>query len=474
MAPENNATRIRRELLVRLAREVFEGGDLGRLDRIPLEMRPRGEKDPLRCCVYQERAILKYRLMALLGFNTQDEEDELRPVSDYAREALQRPARDPRLLSVIDDACSACTRGNYFVSNACRGCMAQTCAFHCPKQAIHFEQGRSIIDPDLCISCGKCQAACSFNAIVRVPVPCEEACPVDAIARKETGKQDILHDRCVACGRCMQACPFGAIVEQSELVEILGALARQEPMVALVAPSLTVQFDASLEQVVGALKQLGFHAVVEVASGAQDTAEHEARELQERLEAGEPFMTTSCCPAFTGTLRQALPALAPRISHTPTPLHFTAQRAAEAFPGIPKVFLSPCLAKRREVLANPQVDRVMTFEELGAALVARGIEVDQCEPEPAALVGTPAGRGFAGSGGVRGAVLSLLDEELAQTLGTELITGLGKESLRQWRTHAAGKGQAMFLEGMACEDGCISGPCTLCPPRLARRRLPKP
>jgi len=469
MAPENNATRIRRELLVRLAREIFKG-DLAQLDRIALEMRPRGEKDPLRCCVYQERAILKYRLMALLGFNTQDEEDELKPLSEYAKEALQRPKRDPRLLSVLDDACSACTKGNYFVSNACRGCMAQSCAFHCPKQAIHFEQGRSIIDPELCISCGKCQQACSFHAIVRVPVPCEEACPVDAITRKETGKQDILHDRCVACGRCMQACPFGAIVEQSELVEILGALARKEPMVALVAPSLAVQFDASLEQLVGALKQLGFHAVVEVAAGAQETAQHEAQELKERLEAGDPFMTTSCCPAFTGTLRQVLPAMASRISHTPTPLHFTAQMTEAAFPGLPKVFLSPCLAKRREVLENPLVDRVLTFEELGAALVARGIEVDQCEPEKAALVGTQAGRGFAGSGGVRGAVLSLLDEELP----TELITGLGKESLRQWRIHAAGKGQAKFLEGMACEEGCISGPCTLCPPRLARRRLAAP
>jgi len=468
MPHDNNATRIRRELLVRLAKEIFDGQLVERADRIPLEMLPKMGRQPLRCCIHQERAILRYRAMAMLGFSVQDETDEIKPLSAYAQEALVRPSRDPRLLTVIEDACSACVRGKYFVSNACRGCMAQTCVFNCPKQAIRFENGHSVIDPEACVNCGRCQEVCAFNAIVRVAIPCEEACPVEAITRKEAGKQEINHERCIACGRCMQACPFGAIVEQSEMVEVLGALASGREMVALLAPSLGGQFAAPLEQVVGALRALGFKGVVEVAAGADLTAEQEARELGERLEAGDSFMTSSCCPAFKGLLNKRFPNLVPHISATPTPLHFAAGLAEASFPGLPRVFLSPCVAKRMEVLESKCVEHVLTFEELGAAFVAKGIDVDRCAAEDADVKASDGGRGFAASGGVRNAVLAGLKEEVP----TELLAGLGKESLRQLRLYAAGKGSARFLECMACESGCISGPCTLTPSKLARRRIP--
>lgn len=468
MHHDNNSTRIRRELMVNLTRILTEG-DLADLDRLPVTIRPRdfsGTRS--RCCIHTERAILRYRIMALLGFPVEEEADELRPLSDFAGEALARQGRDARLLTVIEEACSACVRGTYFVSNACRGCMAQPCRINCPKEAISFERGRSVIDEHLCVDCGKCEDLCPFNAIVHVPVPCEESCPVKAIDRRESGKQVIHHDLCISCGRCMQACPFGAVVETSELVDVLRALKGPRPVVALVAPALGGQFEGGMPRIATALRRIGFAAVAEVAAGADRVAEEEAAEVQARLAEGEPFLTSSCCPAYTGLVSKHLPALQGRVSHTPTPMQVTSELVAERWPEACQVFLSPCLAKRREVLDGERVDHVLTFEELGAIFTALDVDVAACGEGEADLTGSPAGRGFAATGGVRAAVEAHL---AGVDLAVDCISGLDRDGLKRLRPYTVGKGQARFLECMSCDGGCVTGPGVVTPGRTAARRM---
>lgn len=467
---KSNATLIRRQLMVKVARHFLAGTLVQGVDRIPLELRPKTyQGQRLRCCLHLERAILRYRLMALLGAPIEDETDELKPLGAYAEDALARRERDPRFLTVIDEACSACVKGTYFVTNACRGCMAQPCLLNCPRKAITIVGGRSQIDEEKCVNCGRCQDLCPFHAILPIPVPCEEACPVKAITRGEAGKQIIDHDRCIQCGSCLQACPFGAVVEPSEFLGVLGALDGPRSTVALFAPALAGQFDASPEQVVGALLDLGFDQVVEVASGADRTTQAEAEELVERLEGGDAFMTTSCCPSYTALVDKHLPELRPFVSHTPSPMAFTAREAAERFPGALRIFISPCVAKRREAMEDPFVDMVLTFEELGAALVAKGIEVGECPGTSAALVGSRSGRGYAISSGVRDAVARRLGTRI--DLRPDLISGLDREGVRRLKAYALGKGPGNFVESMSCEGGCINGPCVLVDSKVAKRRL---
>lgn len=462
--------RIRRELMVLLAKGSLDGSLERHIDRLPLELRPRHpRRDPMRCCVHSERAILRYRIMALLGFAAEDETDELKPLSAYAREARARRRRGTRLLTVIEEACSACERGKHVVTDACRGCAARSCMMNCPKKAIRLEHGRAFIDPGLCVDCGKCRDLCAFEAIHKRSVPCEAACPVDAIRQGEFGKQVIDEERCIDCGQCLARCPFGAIAEVSEFVPVMEALARGEGMVALAAPAIAGQFDASMDRIAGALRQAGFRAVVEVASGADAVAALEARELAERLESGEPYMTSSCCPAFTGFIAARVPAMKARVSATPTPLAVAAREAAFRFPGLRRVFLSPCVAKRREVLEGGLVDHVLTLEEVGALFEARGIAPAEACPSAPDLAGASGGRGFAAAGGVGAAVLDHFPPGKAPS--SEHLAGLGKVQQRTLQTYAAGRGPARFLEGMGCDGGCLSGPCTLADPKVAKRRL---
>ena len=173
-----------------------------------------------------------------MGFTPQDETNEAKQLKDYGKEALKRQNHAKSCLAVIDIACSACVKSQYMVTDACRGCFARPCVMNCPKQAISVVHGRSHIDPSLCVSCGKCMEVCPYHAIVKLPVPCEEACPVGAIRKDEHGVEHINEDTCISCGKCLQSCPFGAIVERSEMVDVLNLIHNSDKkVVAMLAPA---------------------------------------------------------------------------------------------------------------------------------------------------------------------------------------------------------------------------------------------
>lgn len=80
--------------------------------------------------------------------------------------------------------------------------------------------------------------SCPYHAIVYIPVPCEESCPVKAISKDEHGIEHIDENKCIYCGKCMNACPFGAIFEISQTFDVLQRIRKGEQVVAIVAPSI--------------------------------------------------------------------------------------------------------------------------------------------------------------------------------------------------------------------------------------------
>ena len=402
MLHDNNADRIRKEVLIRVAQALREDAAPDALDRIPLVMRTK-DGPASRCCVYRDRQTLKYRCMAALGFSAQEEEDELKPLNAYAKEAFEREELSDEVLSVIDMACSACIRSRYMATEACRGCIAHPCVLNCPKGAIRQVNGRAQIDAALCVNCGICMKACPYHAIIRLPIPCEEACPVGAITKDAHGRDMIDHEKCIYCGKCAQACPFGAIVERSQMVDVIRRIREGRFVVAMTAPSVAGQFPGTPGQLTAALLEAGFSAVEDVSEGAMQTAEAEAEEWREKQEEGLPFMTTSCCPAYVRAAERHIPELKKHVSATPSPMVLSARRVKERRPDAVTVFIGPCMAKRYEALHRDEVDYALTFDELGALLVAAGVDVAECaEPEAPADEERTAlgpGRRFAVSGG---------------------------------------------------------------------------
>ena len=470
MNVDNYADRLRREILIRVAKAVWGAAPEAELDHIAVEMRPRTGAQVSRCCIYKDRALIKYRCQAALGFGMEDETDETKPVSAYYREAMERTAPVQEILTVLDEACTACVRSRYMATDACRGCIAHPCLLNCPKQAIEMRNGQAYIRPEKCVNCGLCMNACPYHAIIRVPIPCEEACPVGAISKSENGRVSIDFAKCMYCGKCAQSCPFAAIVERSQMLDVMRALKGSEPVVALLAPSAAGQFPGTWGQLRMAVSALGFVDVMEVAAGAEETVALESVEFVERMEKGEPFMTSSCCPAFVETIRRHIPELLPRVSTTPSPMVLSARRAKARWPGARTVFMGPCLAKRWEARDLAEVDDVLTFEELGALLAAAGIDVARCEEEFTEKTPCAAARGFAASGGVARAIQLALPEGMEWK--PVLVDGLDRKSVAALKSYARqGNCPGHFIEGMSCAGGCLAGPRSLVPLRKGAAKL---
>ena len=468
LIPKNYANQMRSRILVNVVKSFYKDR-FETADEIPIELRPK-DYDSSRCCIYKDRAILKYRMMAAMGFTPQEETNEATRLSDYGKEALKRQNHAKSCLAVIDIACSACVKSQYMVTDACRGCFARPGVMNCPKQAISFVNGKSHIDPDLCVSCGKCKEVCPYHAIVKLPVPCEEACPVGAIRKDEHGVEHIDEEACISCGKCLQSCPFGAIVERSQMVDVLNLIHNTDKkVVAMLAPAVAGQFPFELNQIVGALKKIGFDDVVEVAAGADITSTNESEEFIERMGEGANFMTTSCCPAYYRAAQVHIPEIQPFVSHTKTPMYYTAEMLKKDQPDCISVFVGPCLAKRTEAEYDPNVDYVLTFEEMGAMFVGAGVEIGDCEPVEFAMVSSSQARKYPLSGGVAAAVGNLVEGKV--DFRPERIDGLTKDNIKLLKRYATKGCENNMIEVMCCEGGCIAGPGCIALAKKAARQV---
>lgn len=457
---------IRRDLLTRISKLLNEGTLEEKINRIPVEMRPR-YTETSRCCIHKDRAVLKYRIMALLGFNVEDEVDELTPLSGYARQAYEREAVSDVMLTVVDEACSSCVKANYVVTNMCRGCVARYCVMNCNKKAIDFVNGQAAIEAQKCVNCGICQKVCPFHAIIYQPVPCEESCPVGAISKNQHGIEQINKEKCINCGKCVSACPFGAIMEKTHFVELYKVFNSDKKVIALPAPAIAGQFKAPMEKIVGALKELGFDDVVEVAKGADVTTQNEAAELIDRLKEGAPFMTTSCCPSYVSLVEKHIPELQPYVSHTKTPMYYAAEIARKKYPDGVIVMIAPCPAKRKEAYYDPNVDYVVSFEEFGAMMEAHGISISHSRDEVIDNNITNVARGFGISGGVTNAVKAYAPYARIEPI---IVNGIDKQQIKMLKTlHEGCTGN--FVEVMSCEGGCVGGCNTIATQKIAQRQI---
>lgn len=442
---DTNVQWIKYQVLMEVIRRAYEGG-LENVYTIPRTIAP-GPKPDTRCCIHKERAVLMDRVHMVMGGNKDN----------------------PNVVEVLDEACDECPAGGMIVTDVCRGCLMHSCKEVCPKDAITIVDHRCHIDKTKCIECGKCASACPYSAIIAQKRPCIKSCKVKAISINEEDKAVIDNNKCIACGACIVSCPFGAISDKSLVLDIIKILKESENNTryrcyAVIAPAIVSQCRfGRIEQVVTAIKKLGFHQVVEAALGADITLYNEAHEFKEKAETSEnPVMTTSCCPAFVRFVETNFPELKDAISSSVSPMVMTARLIKHSDPTAKVVFIGPCAAKKMEYTLEKtggMIDSVMSFEELQAFVDARGIDTTQCEDtilDNASFYG----RIFAKSGG-----LALGVADVAKSLGVEGVRPCVMNGIDQCRQHLtllrAKKETANFFEGMACDGGCVGGPLSI-------------
>ena len=413
--------------------------------------------------IYRERAIVRERLRLALGLSLRPENKPSHLTQGLEESNISEKYYEPPLMQVIPSACNSCPVNCYQVTDKCMGCVAHPCREVCPKGAISMKNGKSVIDTDLCIKCGKCKAICPYDAISHQTRPCAQACGVGAIEDDEMGRAVINNDKCVSCGQCMVSCPFGAIADKSQIFQLIRAMQSDKEIIAQVAPAFVGQFgpDVTPEKFKKALLELGFSAVYETAIGADMGAMTEAKHYVEEVATGKlPFLLTSCCPSWSMLAKKFFPETIDNISNALTPMVATARKIKEEHPDAGIVFIGPCAAKKLEAsrrTVRSDVDFVITFEELTGMFEAKGIVPSEVEAPVEMKDATGAGRGYGVAGGVASAIESVIREYYPDTeVNIEHAESL-TECKKMLLLAKAGKKNGCLIEGMACPGGCIAG-----------------
>ena len=440
MYADENVIRIKHDVLYEVAKHAFAGDLEETRDHIPMDMIP-GPTPQFRCCVYKEREIIRQRIRLAEG-------------------KAPGAADDGNVIQVISSACEDCPISSYVVTDNCQNCLGKACINACNFGAISAGEGRSHIDPNKCKECGKCAAACPFNAIAHLKRPCKFSCPVNAITYNEQGISVINEEKCIRCGQCIHKCPFGAIGSKTAIVDVIKAIQSDKEVYAILAPATEGQFgeDITMESWKEALKAVGFKDMIEAGLGGDMTTCSEAEEWLEAYKAGEK-KTTSCCPGFVNMIRKHYPELADKISTTISPMCAISRLVKATHKDAVTVFIGPCVAKKSEVKDQQiegNADFVLTYSEIRAMMRAKEIKL-----EPKANTYQEAsvyGKRYGNSGGVTDSVLQYM-KETDQEVDAKVCKANGAaECKKALLLMKVGRLPEDFIEGMACEGGCVGGP----------------
>lgn len=463
---KTSKSRLRKTIFTEVAKLAFEGWDAKKFENLPYKI-IKGEVAQYRDSVFVEREVVAERLRAAMGVSLRDFNDFASICEGVDESLVDEKYYEPPLIDIIKFACNRCPENRVFVTNACQNCLEHPCVEVCPKKAVSIQNGRSHIDEDLCVKCGMCINACEYKAIVRQERPCAKVCGMNAIKSDELGRAEIDYDKCVSCGMCLVNCPFGAIIDKSQIYQTITALKSDTPVYAAIAPAFAGQFgNVTSGQIRTAFKQLGFEDVVDVAIGADLCTIEEANDFMKEVPEKQPFMATSCCPAWSVMAKKLFPEFASYISMALTPMVLTARLIKEKHPECKVVFVGPCAAKKLEAsrrTIRSFVDFVLTFEEFSSILEAKGIDIAKCEDSEPFKSSSGDGKGFAVSGGVARAVENAIKElDPDREVLTARAEGL-PECRKMLQLAKAGKYNGYLLEGMACPGGCVAGAGTIAP-----------
>ena len=286
---------------------------------------------------------------------------------------------------------------------------------------------------------------------------CVRDCPVKAI-KIENNHASVIPEKCISCGTCVKVCPANAKCVRGDLEKVKNLLIAQKDVYVSLAPSWRSVFENSAQKMIAILKKLGFKEVSETAIGAQEVSIHDAKVLNE-MDKG--LLISSACPVIVDYVRLYKPEYAKYITPVGSPAKTHARMLKNLYGNdIAVVFIGPCIGKKNEAdEEDGLIDVSLTFEELKMWIADEIGDISEIKKESHfEFVPYSAHEGtlYPINGGMNETIKKIGVKPQVQLMEICTIPAFERalENLDPNKLMVP-----VFVEALACESGCITGPC---------------
>ncbi len=287
---------------------------------------------------------------------------------------------------------------------------------------------------------------------------CVRRCPVKAIKIEDSSAQ-IVPDLCIACGTCYRVCPAKAKQPRNDLIRARHLIDSGKDVYVSLAPSWITEFEGlPAEKMIAALRRLGFRGVGETAAGAEEVSSNIAK-LLEQKESG--LMISTACPSVVEYIKKYLPEMTPFLTPLSSPLLAHCRMLKDQLgPEIEVVFVGPCIAKKLEADAHPDLLSLsLSFADIRQWFKDAGIvpeEIRTSVYDRFTMIKAQEGTAYPIEGGM---IETLKPYSSAQKTYMMQISGIQNIKRELAELNAADTDRPVFVECLACHGGCVSGPC---------------
>ena len=288
---------------------------------------------------------------------------------------------------------------------------------------------------------------------------CVRQCPVKAIKIEDNSAQ-IVPELCVACGRCYMVCPVKAKQDRDDVARAKKMIANGERVYVSLAPSWVAEFNnLTKEQLLTAIKMLGFEGVAETALGAEEVSAHIADFLNNKKDG--VYLSTAC-PSFVEYINKYQPELNANLIPVMSPVLAHCKMMHSQFgKDIKIVFVGPCIAKKIEADRNSDLLNLsISFRDLRRWLRESGINYHNLEPiKNIDFVQKHASKGRYYP--IEGGMIETI-KHYGKTDSVYMMQITGLDNIKRELSNISNQihNRAVFIECLACNGGCVNGPCT--------------
>lgn len=294
---------------------------------------------------------------------------------------------------------------------------------------------------------------------------CVRRCPVKAIKIEDSSAM-IVPDLCIACGTCYRVCPAKAKQARNDLTRAKHLIQSGKDVYVSLAPSWITEFDdISKEQMIATLRRLGFRGVSETALGAEEVSANVAKLLDisavDSSSDNHLFISTAC-PAVVEYVNKYLPERTSNLTKLTSPLLAHCRLLKKALGNdIEIIFIGPCIAKKLEADRHPDLLSLsLSFNDLRQWLKEENIDPKDIHTsvfDKFVLAKAEEGAAYPVEGGM---IETLKPYEQSQKAYLMQITGIENIKRELKNLKDTDFDRPVFIECLACEGGCINGPCT--------------